>query len=134
MNKLIGKRIIDAFRDGENLILVCGNSLAPEFLALVPYAECCNSVWIEHVDGSERLRGTVAAVESVIGGESSELEEEFNVVSGEEAWAYRIITELGICTIEMRNSFDPMVHYCGELQLVKPTAPPSANIKPLVDF
>jgi hypothetical protein len=123
MHTLIGKTILAAFRDGANLILVCGPKAWPEFLELSPYIACCNKVWIEHIDGSERLLGTVAVIE--------------DSVCSEPSWAYRVITELGICTIEMRNDAtdDGGYNYEGYLEVRKVSVPPTAgDIKPLVDF
>jgi hypothetical protein len=140
MHTLIGKTILAAFRDGANLILVCGPKAWPEFLELSPYIACCNKVWIEHIDGSERLLGTVAVIEVVDNGVVRPLDPDeysWDSVCSEPSWAYRVITELGICTIEMRNDAtdDGGYNYEGYLEVRKVSVPPTAgDIKPLVDF
>jgi hypothetical protein len=95
-NDLRDKRIVDARYDGSiHLNLADGNRIALE-----PYGDCCANCYVQHVDGADALMdATIKNIQDLDIPVPSDEEDEYSTV---EAWGHRIITDKGVCTIEMR--------------------------------
>lgn len=110
---LRGKCVINARYDGDSIHL---NLLGNKYISLVPYGDCCSHCFIQNVSGSEAL--VDAAILSVEDLECVASEQEENEHEAVNAWGHRIVTNKGICSIEMRvyhngyygGSLDPSMH------------------------
>lgn len=108
---LVGKHIKDARHNGESIYL---NLVDGSCVSLTPYGDCCANCYIQNVDGSEALvDATVKQVEDLECQLSDEEEAEQSEYTVIDAWGHRIITDKGICNIEMRVSHNG--YYGGSL-------------------
>ena len=96
-NSLLDKRVVDARYDGSiYLNLSDGNCIALE-----PYGDCCANCYVQHVDGADAL--VDAVIQNVQDLDCPLTDEDINDGNTcTNAWGHRIITDKGICTIEMR--------------------------------
>lgn len=128
---LIWKVILRAEIYDDEPILTFTDGVAVMFQ---PWGECCNTVWIEHIDGSAALApgATILSLEQLVDGATNERDEEDHIIKGR-TWGERIVTDRGICTIELRNDYDAYA-YQGDLNIIEVVAGSSSGAKPLKDF
>ena len=108
LRHLVHKRITNIFWDRDDIEFVCVNSS----YTFVTDADCCNKVWIEHVEGMELVLGhTVRDVERKTEG----VEESVDGDGVEEAITYTLHTTGGFLDIELRNNHNG--YYGGRLHL-----------------
>lgn len=99
MQDLSGVFVKEARYDGEAIYL---NLRDGGSIALIPEGDCCAHCYILNVSGSEVLLD--AEIKSVEDLTLEPTEQEVNDHECIEAWGHRILTNKGICTIEMRVS------------------------------
>jgi hypothetical protein len=129
MDYLAGKVVTDARYDGENIYLNLANEGG--CITLIPYGDCCANCYILNVDGSEALFGaTIEAVQDLECFLTPEEEENLSDYTCIDAWGHRILTNKGICTIEMRVSHNG--YYGGSLTVSQGSEVSSAKL--LTDF
>jgi hypothetical protein len=108
MNDLVGKSVRDARFDGDSIFL---NMDGGGCISLTPYGDCCANCYIQNVSGSEALvDAVITGVEDLVCEAS---QEEIDNADTIDAWGHRIVTDKGICTIEMRVSHNG--YYGGSL-------------------
>lgn len=109
IKELVGAKMLHATKRDESLLLWTDRGL----YTCEPEGECCAHCYVQHIEGTWALaRGAIiAAVEDI------ELppvpQEEQNDVS--DVWGHRIVTDKGVCTIEMR--VDHNGYYGGSLNV-----------------
>lgn len=110
LNDLVGITIIEPLFDGEDIYLKTKTAI----YHLYPSSYCCENCFIKHVNFSEALyNATVINIEDL---ESKDISEKEDIECIEE-WGHRIITDKGICTIEMRVEHNG--YYGGSLEIDK---------------
>jgi hypothetical protein len=95
----------------EGIFLTIKDDGTVRFIHLQPEGDCCANCYIENLDGADVLVGIVREVQDLqlppVSGENVIIDEVSDV------WGHRIITDKGICTIEMR--VDHNGYYGGSL-------------------
>jgi hypothetical protein len=111
MQELIGKEILDArFKDRSEIVLNLRDNTS---VILSPYGDCCANCYINHIDNALALfSSTVLKVEDLE--LTSEGDDDYGNVT--ESWGHRIITDKGICTIDMRVEHNG--YYGGSLECI----------------
>lgn len=117
---MIGATILAATKDDEDLLFMTDRGL----YKASPYGDCCANCYVQHISGTDALApGAV-----ITGVEDIELppvpDDEQNDVS--DVWGHRIVTDKGICSIEMR--VDHNGYYGGSLDVTLSDAwPPKVH-------
>lgn len=95
---------------------------------LSPYGDCCAHCYVEAVEGTEALQGaTILRVEDLQVPQPPQSNDCYDIL---EAWGHRIVTDKGICTIEMRVSHNG--YYGGWMEVDRIDSIPK-DAKPLED-
>lgn len=108
---LVGAKILAASlgdHAGEILLFMTDRGL----FTATPYGDCCANCYIQHVSGTWALApgAVVAAVEDI---ELSPVPDDEKNDEASDVWGHRIVTDKGICSIEMR--VDHSGYYGGSL-------------------
>lgn len=105
---LIGRRVVEARRDGDGITLLFEDGLA---MNLDPEGDCCAHAFIQHVSlASALVGGTIHSVETI---HSPSVDAPDLGVT--DAWGHRIRTDKGTCSIEMRCEHNG--YYGGQLTM-----------------
>lgn len=147
MSDLVGHTIVAAWLvKGPEEDDCIGLHMGPgDTLLAVPVGDCCSHCFIQHVESASALVGTVTEVEELATHPATEEERADTKASDKvgkawgrradgvlDVWAYRVHTEKGICTIEMR--LDHNGYYGGGLEILHREATDKERLTPLEDF
>jgi hypothetical protein len=136
MSDLVGHTIVAAWLvKGPKEDDCIGLHMGPgDMLLAVPVGDCCSHCFIQHVESASALVGTVTEVEELATHPATEEERAATKASDNvlDVWAYRVHTEKGICTIEMR--LDHNGYYGGGLEILHREATDKERFTPLEDF
>jgi hypothetical protein len=95
------KHIVDArYDDNTDTIHL---NLENGYVSLTPYGDCCANCFIQHVDNADALQDAIVNNVQDLDTELLSIDDDFDYEgSCVNSWGHRILTNKGICTIEMR--------------------------------
>jgi len=124
--KLVGKKVQNAFYDGKSIYLQLDDSV----IELNPEGDCCASCYVQHVSGTQALLGgVIERIESIESNPTDKEKENTEVLKG---WGHRFyIAGQGIFDIEMRLHHNG---WYGGWMNIRTIEEVPANTKQLADF
>lgn len=128
LDLLVDETIVQAFLNEGYIYLSLDTG---RNIALVPEGDCCANCYINGINFSEQLLGTIISVDELDGGQEIEKTESGYEGNHIDIWGHRIHTTQGFCTIDMRTEHNG--YYSGRL-LMKDAKIIPVGAKPLEDF